>query len=104
MGAQGKIEQPAILKGSLSLQNTIKGNLSTEPSMAGTLSGVEGLNAQLGAPVENRYEGTYTLTPSKNDQVLDTDYRLLTKDLTIKGIPYYEVSNEDGITIIIGDY
>jgi hypothetical protein len=104
MGAKGIIEQTETLSGSLSGAKTMSGTLSMDSSMVGTLSGEVGLNAQLTSSIENRYEGAYVFTPSKDDQVIDTDYRLLTKDLTIKGIPYYEVSNENGITIIIGDY
>ena len=104
MGVQGKIENTEVLQGFLSSENTMTGTLSIESSIVGALSGENGLAATLSTPVENRYEGTYTVTPNKDEQVIDTDYRLLTQDLTIKGIPYYEVSNESGITVIIGDY
>ena len=103
MGINGIIESVKVLKGSLSKESTMKGALSAESSMNGALSGVQSLNATLGSAVEGRYNGEYSFTPSKTDQVINTDYKLLTKDLVVKGIPYYEVSNESGITIIIGD-
>lgn len=103
MGINGIIEPVEVLKGSLSKESTMKGALSAESSMNGALSGVQSLNATLGSAVEGRYNGEYSFTPSKTDQVINTDYKLLTKDLVVKGIPYYEVSNESGITIIIGD-
>lgn len=103
MGMNGIIEQVDVLKGSLSAENTMRGALSAESSMTGALSGEQSLNATIGSAVEGRYNGEYSFTPSKTDQVINTDYKLLTKDLVVKGIPYYEVSNESGITIVIGD-
>ena len=103
MGIQ-RLESAPIMTGTLSTDKTIVGILSKNENLISTLSKNEELTATLSAEIENRYEGSYTFTPSKEDQTIDTDYRLLTQDLTIKGIPYYEVSNEHGITIIIGDY
>lgn len=104
MGTQ--VIEPVIpvIKGTLSTESTMIGALSTDKGLTGALSKDTELSATISAQVENRYDGEYIFTPSKEDQVIDTDYRLLTQDLTIKGIPYYEVSNKDGITIIIGDY
>lgn len=93
MGINGTIERIDVLNGSLSAENT----------MSGTLSGEQSLNATIGSAVEGRYNGEYSFTPSKTDQIINTDYKLLTRDLVVKGIPYYEVSNESGITIVIGD-
>ena len=80
--------------GDVELIHTLKGSLSLESSIEGRLSNELGLNAELSSKIENRYVGDYTFTPSQDDQIINTDYRLLTQDLTIKGIPYYEVSND----------
>ena len=48
------------------------------------------------------YEGTYRVIPTTDDQVLQTDKKLLTDNLTVEEIPIYETSNETGKTIIIG--
>ena len=50
------------------------------------------------------YEGEYEVTPSTDEaQTLHTAQKLLTKDVTVHKIPYYEMDNESGgITIYIG--
>lgn len=49
------------------------------------------------------YEGLYDITPMFEEQVLETENKIMTNDLTVQAIPYYEVSNaQGGQTIIIG--
>ena len=49
------------------------------------------------------YEGSYEVTPSSEKQILDTDGKLMSEDLTINEIPVSEVSNnQGGTTITIG--
>lgn len=52
-----------------------------------------------------KYEGEYDITPSTyNDQVLATRNLVMTKDVTVRKIPQFEVSNtSDGKTLIIGE-
>lgn len=52
-----------------------------------------------------KYEGEYDITPSTyNDQVLATQNLVMTKDVTVRKIPQFEVSNTaDGKTLIIGE-
>lgn len=51
----------------------------------------------------NLYSGSYEITPSVKKQTLSTKNKLLSKDITVFEIPYYEVSNvANGVTIIIG--
>lgn len=48
------------------------------------------------------YEGDYEVTPEAYAAVvLPTKDRLLSQDVTVKKIPYYEVSNETGTTVYI---
>lgn len=50
------------------------------------------------------YEGEYTVTPKTYDeQVLPTRNKRMINNLTVKKIPQYEVSNDSGYTLIIGD-
>lgn len=50
-----------------------------------------------------RYNGDYVVVPKTDSQVLKTRQKLMTDDLTVKEIPYYEVSNEsNGNTVYIG--
>lgn len=52
-----------------------------------------------------KYEGEYDVTPSTyNDQILATRNLVMTKDVTVRKIPQFEVSNtSDGKTLIIGE-
>lgn len=50
------------------------------------------------------YEGKYEVTPKTYDeQVLPTKNKRMINNLTVKKIPQYEVSNDSGYTLIIGD-
>lgn len=50
-----------------------------------------------------RYEGKYDVTPKVESQTLQTKEKYLLKDVTIKAIPFFEVSNLDGgQTVYIG--
>lgn len=48
------------------------------------------------------YEGEYTVIPAVTEQTLETREKLLADNITVKEIPYYEVSNPTGTTVIIG--
>ncbi len=50
------------------------------------------------------YDGTYDVTPKTNAaQTLPTTGKLLSDDITVRKIPYYEVGNSSGgTTIYIG--
>lgn len=49
------------------------------------------------------YEGPYTVTPrSRHSVILGTNAKLMTDDVTVLQTPYYETSNESGITVYIG--
>lgn len=52
-----------------------------------------------------KYEGAYDVTPSTyNDKVLATQNLVMTKDVTVRKIPQFEVSNtSNGKTLIIGE-
>lgn len=52
-----------------------------------------------------KYEGEYDITPSTyNDQILATRNLVMAKDVTVRKIPQFEVSNtSDGKTLIIGE-
>lgn len=51
------------------------------------------------------YTGSYEVTPKvEQSTVLETSNKVLAKDITVKKIPQFEVSNEaDGKTLIIGE-
>lgn len=47
------------------------------------------------------YEGEYIVTPKTFEQSLDTDYKVMSDDVTILEIPYNETSNIYGTTVAI---
>lgn len=54
-------------------------------------------------PISDVYAGPYTATPSAREQVLPTAKLIMSDDLTIKEIPFFEVSNTaGGSTVYIG--
>lgn len=49
------------------------------------------------------YQGSYTVTPSSAEQILETANLLMENDVTIYEIPYFETSNNSGgDTVYIG--
>ena len=49
------------------------------------------------------YEGKYEVTPTVEKQTLQTAKKIMKEDVTVKEIPYAEVSNPaGGTTVIIG--
>lgn len=42
------------------------------------------------------YDGSYTVIPKVNKQVLETKGNYMKDDVTVVGIPYYDVSNTSG--------
>ena len=49
------------------------------------------------------YEGPYTIRPAIDAQIMETNNKLMTDDVTIQAIPYHSVDNaEMGQTVIIG--
>ena len=48
------------------------------------------------------WDGDYNVTPSVDAQTLDTKGKMMENNVTIKKIPYYEVSNNFGYTVYIG--
>lgn len=62
---------------------------------------IEGVIAQYTAATI--YDGDYIVKPKAyEDIVLDTSDKLLTDDITVLEIPYYETSNVSGYTVYIG--
>lgn len=49
------------------------------------------------------YDGEYRVIPKVSEQTLQTTRKFMTKDVTVEKIPLYEVDNNKGTTIIIGD-
>ena len=49
----------------------------------------------------DKYDGPYNVVPKMVEQILETKDKSMTEDVTVNGIPYHEVSNKSGTTLII---
>lgn len=87
----------------MSIDVTVSG-LNTEVEVTlGTIQ--ETITADIGEFTiidHEAYSGVYEVTPDGSTQTLDTDNKVLTKDVTVNPIPYYETSNPSGTTVFIG--
>ena len=42
------------------------------------------------------YEGSYTITPKVEEQKMETKGKIMIDDVTVKSVPFFEVSNTSG--------
>lgn len=64
-----------------------------------------GIISIAGKPIypSGSYDGPYSIKPLPDEaQVLNTKNKMMTDDLTVLEIPYWETSNTYGKTVIIG--
>ncbi len=59
--------------------------------------------ATLSSNPGEEYDGDYQITPKTSPQELETKNKTLKDNITVLSIPYFEVSNTDGTTVIIGE-
>ena len=85
------------LKGSIASKKSLKGSITTKEKISGFVN-VGGMIQQ------ESYDGSYEVTPTIGQQILQTKNKTMVNDLTIKSIPYSEVTNtSNGITVTIGE-
>ncbi|MBR1810272.1 MAG: hypothetical protein IJ766_01310 [Clostridia bacterium] len=48
------------------------------------------------------YDGAYAVIPAREAQQLPTKNKTMQENLTVAGVPFFEVSNPSGETVIIG--
>lgn len=73
---------------------TLRGKITAGRSLVGSMSKPIGY-------VD--YNGSYEITPKVTEQALPTKDRHMTDDVTVKAIPYFNVSNTaGGSTVFIG--
>lgn len=87
-----------------SLQGVVISKQRLDGKIAGTSEVVGSVTVGGTIKIEpDHYEGNYQVTPSIEAQVLDTNQKFMDDDVTVRKIPFYEVTNTTGgITIIIG--
>lgn len=85
----------------------IVGNLAPAQSLAGFIyreAAIVGNLASAYTTEGTPYEGDYDVTPTVEGQELRTKNRYMMDDVTIRAIPFYEVSNQTGgNTVYIAD-
>lgn len=92
-----------MLYGSVSFQEgTLKGRVIFDGVLRGSIksSGVLRGHLMIAKNFDN-YTGTYTITPKIISQSIPTANKLMNDDVTVNGIPYYEVTNQQGGTTFI---
>ena len=84
-------------------EGVLAGKIGSEGTLFGSIVSEGALNGSLLMPVGYEdYAGPYKVTPKVESQALSTADKHMAHDVTIEPIPYYEVSNQNGKTIIIG--
>ena len=84
-------------------------DILAKQSLTGNISGKERLVGDIAisdtaAVRPDTYEGSYEIKPTTESQILQTKEKLMKDDLTVKAIPYAEVTNSsNGITVTIGE-
>lgn len=98
------------MNGSVRSKSVLQGSICSTVALAGTISSEEVLVGSVAIPSTisggdcEDYVGSYTATPKLTEQVLPTAGKRLVKDILIREIPYYDVSNSSGgSTIYIGN-
>lgn len=79
-------------------------NIEAFASLTGTLSSNGSLSGKVSASGNHEhYDGEYVVVPDAyNTQILTTANKMLTRNLVVKKVPYYETSNvEQGVTVYI---
>ena len=84
------------LVGNLNSKTEIRGEVSTKNPIAGSIAISDKLKYEY-------YKGSYKITPSIEQQVANTKGYLMEDDMTVRAIPYAEVTNSaGGTTVTIG--
>lgn len=99
------VEPGEVLSGSLSASVDLSGLIAMQSALSGAISAVIELVGNVSMPETfERFDGSYTVVPAVAAKSLQTKDRLMSDDVTVTAIPYYEVSNpQGGSTIVIGD-
>lgn len=62
----------------------------------------EVMEGQGGGGEYDEYKGEYKVIPKTEKQTLETKNKVMKNNVTVAEIPFFEVSNETGTTVIIG--
>lgn len=89
-----------VIEGEVSLENLIEG----DASLNSLIDGQSGVFYLASAQTHEKYNGSYNVMPSPvEDITLDTNNKIMERDVTVFKIPYYQTSNTDGVTVYIAN-
>lgn len=91
---------------SINSKMALQGVVAAKQTLIGAVTGKQQLSASVnvgGTIRPESYKGEYEVTPTTSAQILETSQKFLEDDVTVKEIPYAEVTNlANGITVTIG--
>lgn len=93
------IPNPITVPMQVSVDPTVPLGVSTVnvPLAIGTATAIQIIGGE-------HYDGVYEVTPLADFEIiLPTQGKILDEDVVVNKIPYYETSNESGITVYIGE-
>lgn len=103
MMVEGIIAKEGVLSGKICFDQSLSGKLNIENLLSGRINADGVLSGKMMMPVGyEEYSDKYRVIPKVSSQTLPTSDRHLSQDVVVDPIPYYEVSNQNGKTIIIG--
>lgn len=90
------IREEGVVTGTIVINAAVSGTVNIDQAVSGSIKLPELV------PWAKRYDGEYVITPLAHDnQVLETNNKLLTDDVTVLKVPYFETSNLHGNTVYI---
>jgi hypothetical protein len=102
---KGSIKDKSNLTASIMEHVQISGSLSPRSQISGSVKDRRNLKATINVPVfehHDSYEGDYVVVPKADSgTVLETQGKLMTDDVEVIKIPYFETSNLSGKTVYI---
>ena len=93
VGLQGSAVSVGQLTGTIVPKGRLQGTLVPKGRLVGTVCMPNTFDV---------YTGKYSVTPSMDEQTLATKDKRMTSDVVVIPIPVHEISNEHGVTVIIG--
>lgn len=84
--------QDGFLSGHIIFEGMLKGTIRNEGTLKGSLMIATGYTD---------YLGDYVITPKIEEQTMYTHDTHMIQDVTIKGVPHYEIENPKGGTTFI---
>ena len=92
-----------MIEGIIAKEGVLSGRICFDELLTGKIKSDDVLSGKMSMPVGYKeYSGEYLVIPKVSSQTLPTSDKHLLKDVIVDPIPYYEVSNQNGKTIIIG--